>query len=126
MATSAPTTVTNPPNPQVPVGTQTVTTSRVDLGLFGQKDPAGFNAFDETRLQNTQALIQQRTADFKKKTGRDPTTREEDSIKIFAESDGEDAAIQQFASQIVAAGAGTFTETTTPLLPQQQDRKSVV
>ena len=119
MATAAPTTVTNPPNPQVPVGTKTVTTSNVDFGLFGQKDPAGFNAFNETRLQNTQALIQQRTADFKKKTGRDPTTREKDSIATFAKSDGEDAAIQQFASQIVAAGAGTFTETTTPLFSQQ-------
>ena len=119
MATAAPVNVTNPPNPQVPVGTKTVTASRVNLELFGQKDLTGYIAFDETRLKNTQALIQQRTADFKKKTGRDPTTQEEDSIATFAGSDGEDAAIQQFASQIVAAGAGTFTETTTPLFSQQ-------
>jgi hypothetical protein len=108
MATSAPPVQNNPPDPQVPAnGSSTVT--NVSRAEFLRKDPAGSKAYEQYRNQSTQALTEKYIAE-----GSSPDlARQQASLEATV------AANQQFASQIAAAGAGTITPATTPLLPQQ-------
>ena len=108
MATSVPAPQNNPPDPQVPAnGASTVT--NVNPAEFARRDPAGFREYTQTRLQNERALTEKYIAE-----GANPADAREEAV-----IEAEIAANQQFAPQISAAGAGTVTPATTPLLPQQ-------
>jgi hypothetical protein len=108
MATSVPAPQNNPPDPQVP-GNGASTVTNVNPTEFGRRDPAGFREYTQTRLQNERALTEKYIAE-----GANPADAREEAV-----IEAEIAANQQFAPQISAAGAGTVTPATTPLLPQQ-------
>ena len=108
MAISAPAPQNNPPDPQVPAnGNSTVT--NVSRAEFLRKDPAGYRAYEQYRTQAENALTEKYIAE-----GSSP-----DLARSEARIEAAVAANQQFAPQIAAAGAGTVTPATTPLLPQQ-------
>jgi len=108
MATSAPATVTNPPNPQVS-SSSTTTVTNVDRGKLLRNDPATAAAYTNYRTNTQRVLTEKYLAE-----GASLSSARED-----AEEQATEAANQQFASQIAAAGAGTVTTATTPLLAQQ-------
>lgn len=107
MATSAPANVNNPPNPQVSLGTSTVT--NVNEAKFRQNDPAGYRAYEAYKVQAVQALTEKYIAE-----GDSPGLARDQAL-IEADL----AADRQFAPQILAAGAGGSAPATTPLLAQQ-------
>lgn len=107
MATSAPANVNNPPNPQVSLGTSTVT--NVNEAKFRQTDPAGYRAYEAYKVQAVQALTEKYIAE-----GDSPGLARDQAL-IEADL----AADRQFAPQIQAAGAGGSAPATTPLLAQQ-------
>lgn len=107
MATSAPANVNNPPNPQVSLGTSTVT--NVNEAKFRQNDPAGYRAYEAYKVQAVQALTEKYIAE-----GDSPGLARDQAL-IEADL----AADRRFAPQILAAGAGGSAPATTPLLAQQ-------
>jgi hypothetical protein len=108
MATAAPSPQSNPPDPQV-VTESSRTATNVNRATLLRNDPATAAAYVNYRTSVQQALTEKYLAE-----GASLSSARED-----AEEQAEEAANQQFAPQIVAAGAGTFTNTTNPLLPQQ-------
>ena len=105
MATSAP----------APVATtlQSHTVSNVSLLTFAQKDPAAYKEYEVYRAQAEKALYEKYNAEEIANFGANASavTPRQDAIR-----DSTEAAKQQFAQQIAAAGAGTLTQSTTPLL----------
>lgn len=107
MATSAP----------APVATtlQSQTVSNVSLLTFAQKDPAAYKEYEAYRAQAEKALYEKYNAEEIANFGANASavTPRQDAIR-----DSTEAAKQQFAQQIAAAGAGTITitQSITPLL----------
>jgi len=108
MATSVPAPQSNPPNPQVSSSSAS-TAVNVSAGTFAARDPAGARAYEQYRVQAERELTEKYIAE-----GDSPGLARQQAV-IEAKL----AANQQFAPQIAAAGAGTLTQTTTPLLAQQ-------
>ena len=115
MATAAPSPQSNPPDPQI-TSSQSTTVSNVSLLTFAQNDPAGYREYEAYRAQAERALFEKYDAEEKENFGpiASATRPRRDAVRNSGL-----AANQQFASQIIAAGAGTATTTTDPLLPQQ-------
>jgi hypothetical protein len=108
MATAAPLPQGNPPDPQV-VTESSRTATNVDRATLIRNDPATAAAYTNY-LTNAQRVLTEKYA----AEGASLSSARED-----AELDATLAANKQFAPQIIAAGAGTATTTTDPLLPQQ-------
>lgn len=115
MATSVPAPQNNPPDPQITSVGQT-TAGNVNIATFASRDPAGFVEYEAYRAQAETALFEKYDAEEKENFGANANAV---IPRQDAERDSRLAANQRFASQIVAAGAGTLTTTTTPLLAQQ-------
>ena len=108
MATAAPSPQDNPPDPQI-VTESSRTVVDVNLGTLRRNDPATAAAYVNYRTSVQGALAEKYLAE-----GAGLSSARED-----AALDATLAANKQFAPQIIAAGAGTATTTTDPLLPQQ-------
>ena len=108
MATAAPLPQGNPPDPQI-VTESSRTATNVNRGTLLRNDPATAAAYTNYQTSARRALTEKYLAEGASL----------ESASIDAAFEATAAANQQFASQIVAAGAGTFTNTTNPLLPQQ-------
>jgi hypothetical protein len=108
MATAAPLPQGNPPDPQI-VTESSRTATNVNRGTLLRNDPATAAAYANYQTSARRALTEKYLAEGASL----------ESASIDAAFEATAAANQQFAPQIVAAGAGTFTNTTNPLLPQQ-------
>jgi hypothetical protein len=108
MATAAPSSQSNPPDPQV-VTESSRTATNVNRATLLRNDPATAAAYANYQTNAQRVLTEKYLAE-----GASPASASESAAE-----DAQAAANQQFAPQIVAAGAGTFTNTTNPLLPQQ-------
>ena len=120
MATSAPAPQNNPPDPQV-IGEQITTNETFSRTTFGQRDPAGFQAFRDYEIDAQRALRDKYRAE---EAARLPAGQSLDfetnrAIDRVAAVQAEAAARQRFAPQIIAAGAGTSEVASVPLLAQQ-------
>lgn len=109
MATSA-------PAPVATTTTQSQTVSNVSELTFAQKDPAGYKEYVAYRTQAKDDLYKKYYAEEVSNFGPNASTVApmKDAVR-----DASLAANQQFAQQISAAGAGTITQSTTPLLATQ-------
>ena len=120
MATAAPTPQSNPPDPQV-IGQRDTVNETFDRRIFGERDPAGFREFKNYEIDAQRALRDKYLAEERARlpAGAILGSELEKTINRVATQQAEDAARQKFASQIIAAGAGTSEAASTPLLAQQ-------